>query len=53
MHLIENILMKQPWQNGFTIWNAGKQGRKFYRDLPDYLKDKVLSFCDVDTSNSS
>ena len=32
----------------FTIWNAGKQGRKFYRDLTDENRKKVACFCDVD-----
>ena len=32
----------------FTIWNAGKQGRKLYRDLSEENKRKVSCFCDVD-----
>ncbi|XP_060534634.1 UDP-GlcNAc:betaGal beta-1,3-N-acetylglucosaminyltransferase-like protein 1 [Cylas formicarius] len=32
----------------FTIWNAGKQGRKFYNSLSLENRDKVLAFCDVD-----
>ncbi|XP_076272113.1 queuosine-tRNA galactosyltransferase-like [Rhynchophorus ferrugineus] len=32
----------------FTIWNAGKQGRRFYNCLSDENRDKVVSFCDVD-----
>ncbi|KAI8492705.1 UDP-GlcNAc:betaGal beta-1,3-N-acetylglucosaminyltransferase-like protein 1 [Branchiostoma belcheri] len=32
----------------FTIWNAGKQGRRFYRDLSKENKAKVAAFCDVD-----
>ncbi|XP_078612153.1 queuosine-tRNA galactosyltransferase-like [Branchiostoma floridae x Branchiostoma japonicum] len=35
------------WSN-FTIWNAGKQGRRFYRDLSKENKSKVAAFCDVD-----
>ncbi|UJR36598.1 hypothetical protein I4U23_029318 [Adineta vaga] len=31
-----------------TIWNAGKQGRKFYRSLNDRNKQKVICFCDMD-----
>ncbi|CAF1215247.1 unnamed protein product [Adineta ricciae] len=31
-----------------TIWNAGKQGRKFYRSLNDDNKRKVIGFCDMD-----
>lgn len=32
----------------FTIWNAGKQGRKFFRDLEEENRKKVSAFCDVD-----
>ncbi|XP_068238055.1 queuosine-tRNA galactosyltransferase-like isoform X2 [Palaemon carinicauda] len=34
--------------NTFTIWNAGKQGRKFYRSLTRENQKKVSAFCDVD-----
>lgn len=32
----------------FTIWNAGKQGRRFYRSLDPENRRKVSAFCDVD-----
>ncbi|VEN35678.1 unnamed protein product [Callosobruchus maculatus] len=32
----------------FTIWNAGKQGRKLYHSLSEENKSKVIAFCDVD-----
>lgn len=32
----------------FTIWNAGKQGRKLYRCLSPTNQKKVKAFCDVD-----
>lgn len=35
------------WES-FTIWNAGKQGRKFYRSLTTENQRKVVAFCDVD-----
>uniref|UniRef100_A0A8C5D0I8 Glycosyltransferase 2-like domain-containing protein n=1 Tax=Gouania willdenowi TaxID=441366 RepID=A0A8C5D0I8_GOUWI len=35
------------WEN-FTIWNAGKQGRKLYRSLSRTNRNKVKAFCDVD-----
>ncbi|KAI9586665.1 UDP-GlcNAc:betaGal beta-1,3-N-acetylglucosaminyltransferase-like protein 1 [Glossina fuscipes] len=47
-YLIENQLQNIPWKDGFTIWNAGKQGRRFFRDLPSLEKFKVKAFCDVD-----
>jgi len=34
--------------NSFTIWNAGKQGRRFYRSLTADNRRKVVAFCDVD-----
>lgn len=42
----ENVISK--WQD-FTVWNAGKQGRKFYRELDETNRKKVAAFCDVDT----
>ena len=44
-HLQKNVLSK--WSN-FTIWNAGKQGRRFYRSLNEVNRNKVTSLCDVD-----
>ncbi|XP_071796520.1 queuosine-tRNA galactosyltransferase-like [Asterias amurensis] len=35
------------WES-FTIWNAGKQGRRFYRSLSHSSQKKVVQFCDVD-----
>lgn len=35
------------WES-FTIWNAGKQGKKFYRNLLMTNQRKVAAFCDVD-----
>ncbi|XP_041694970.1 UDP-GlcNAc:betaGal beta-1,3-N-acetylglucosaminyltransferase-like protein 1 isoform X2 [Coregonus clupeaformis] len=35
------------WES-FTIWNAGKQGRKLYRCLSPSNQKKVRAFCDVD-----
>ncbi|KAL7852172.1 hypothetical protein SRHO_G00179570 [Serrasalmus rhombeus] len=34
--------------DSFTIWNAGKQGRKLYRSLNPTNQKKVKAFCDVD-----
>ncbi|XP_028828211.1 queuosine-tRNA galactosyltransferase isoform X1 [Denticeps clupeoides] len=35
------------WES-FTIWNAGKQGRRLYRSLSSTNQKKVMAFCDVD-----
>ncbi|XP_053192169.1 UDP-GlcNAc:betaGal beta-1,3-N-acetylglucosaminyltransferase-like protein 1 [Scomber japonicus] len=43
--LQERVLSQ--WER-FTIWNAGKQGRKLYRCLSPTNQKKVKSFCDVD-----
>ncbi|PIO72835.1 hypothetical protein TELCIR_05213, partial [Teladorsagia circumcincta] len=32
----------------FTIWNAGKQGKHFFKSLPNGCKARVVGFCDVD-----
>ncbi|XP_037849716.2 queuosine-tRNA galactosyltransferase isoform X4 [Chlorocebus sabaeus] len=37
-----------PRWAGFTIWNAGKQGRRLYRSLTAASQRKVVAFCDVD-----
>lgn len=43
--LQERVLSQ--WES-FTIWNAGKQGRKLYRSLTPTNQKKVKAFCDVD-----
>lgn len=43
--LQERVLSQ--WES-FTIWNAGKQGRKLYRSLSPANQEKVKAFCDVD-----
>ncbi|OTF70854.1 UDP-GlcNAc:betaGal beta-1,3-N-acetylglucosaminyltransferase-like [Euroglyphus maynei] len=43
--LEKNVLNK--WDR-FMIWNAGKEGRRFYRSLSKENRDKVKAFCDVD-----
>lgn len=37
-----------PHWSAFTIWNAGKQGRRLYRSLTAANQRKVAAFCDVD-----
>ncbi|UXI21581.1 60S acidic ribosomal protein P0 [Sarcoptes scabiei] len=44
-HLEKNFLRK--WEK-FSIWNAGKEGRRLYRSLPEDLRAKVFQFGDVD-----
>ncbi|GFS94931.1 UDP-GlcNAc:betaGal beta-1,3-N-acetylglucosaminyltransferase-like protein 1 [Nephila pilipes] len=48
--LEERVIKNWP---KFTIWNAGKQGRKFYRSLTAENKLKVQAFCDVDVKKIS
>lgn len=43
---LEKVVLNR-WPK-FTIWNAGKQGRKFYNSLSDEHREKVVAFCDVD-----
>ncbi|CAI2310757.1 unnamed protein product [Caenorhabditis sp. 36 PRJEB53466] len=35
------------WDN-FTIWSAGKQGKRFFKSLTEEEKSKVSEFCDID-----
>jgi glycosyltransferase involved in cell wall biosynthesis len=37
----------------FTIWNAGKQGRRLFRSLAPENQAKVVAFCDVDSKKLS
>jgi hypothetical protein len=43
---LESKVLNQ-WDK-FTIWNAGKSGRRLYRALSQSNKDKVQAFCDID-----
>ena len=45
--VVDNLLDKMNYR-GWTIWNAGKQGRKFYRSLKPENRRKIVGFCDVD-----
>ncbi|KFD48956.1 hypothetical protein M513_10197 [Trichuris suis] len=44
-HFISDVL--QHWE-AFTIWNAGRQGRRFFKSLPSWCQDRVICMCDVD-----
>ncbi|KPJ13519.1 UDP-GlcNAc:betaGal beta-1,3-N-acetylglucosaminyltransferase-like protein 1 [Papilio machaon] len=46
VHRLEKIVLSQ-WKQ-FTVWNAGKSGRKFVRSLTPNSQKKVVGFCDVD-----
>jgi len=39
--------------DSFTIWNAGKEGRRFFKSLSSSNQEKVVSFCDVDAKKIS
>ncbi|RXG68768.1 UDP-GlcNAc:betaGal beta-1,3-N-acetylglucosaminyltransferase-like protein 1 [Armadillidium vulgare] len=45
---LEDLVLNK-WEK-FTIWNAGKQGRKLYRSLRKEYQKKVTCFCDVDVN---
>ena len=38
------LLPTLPWRNGFTIWSAGREGRRLYRALSPRWRDKVGAF---------
>ncbi|XP_012658279.1 UDP-GlcNAc:betaGal beta-1,3-N-acetylglucosaminyltransferase-like protein 1 [Otolemur garnettii] len=46
VHFLEEQALPR-WAT-FTIWNAGKQGRRLYRSLTAANRRKVAAFCDVD-----
>lgn len=46
MDRLQNVILSK-WGK-FIIWNAGKQGRKFYNSLTFENKQKVSAMCDVD-----
>nr|XP_004655080.2 UDP-GlcNAc:betaGal beta-1,3-N-acetylglucosaminyltransferase-like protein 1 isoform X1 [Jaculus jaculus] len=46
VHFLEERVL--PLWESFTIWNAGKQGRRLYRSLTTTSQRKVVAFCDVD-----
>jgi len=39
----------KEWNN-FSIWSAGKLGRRLFRSLSAQNQEKVLKFCDVDVA---
>ncbi|XP_036919541.1 UDP-GlcNAc:betaGal beta-1,3-N-acetylglucosaminyltransferase-like protein 1 isoform X2 [Sturnira hondurensis] len=46
VHFLEEQAL--PHWATFTIWNAGRQGRRLYRSLSARAQRKVVAFCDVD-----
>mmetsp|Transcript_3546 Transcript_3546/g.9025 ORF Transcript_3546/g.9025 Transcript_3546/m.9025 type:complete len:864 (-) Transcript_3546:182-2773(-) len=36
------------WEAGFTVWNAGRDGKQFVRALPWRWQRRCRAFCDVD-----
>lgn len=48
-HLEAHLLMRAPaWRGPFTIWNAGREGRRLFRSLSPQHRAQVAAFCDVD-----
>ena len=45
VHELETRVLHKWTQ--FTIWNAGKQGRKLFRSLSTESRSKVVAMCDV------
>lgn len=45
---LEGVLRDEPWASGFSIWGAGKEGRRLYRSLSEHARARVRAFCDVD-----
>ena len=51
MRAVQDCVLAR-WSS-FTIWSAGKQGRRFYRSLSSVNRSKVTAFCDVDVKKIS
>lgn len=47
---LEAVLATPPWCDGFSIWNAGREGKKLYRALCRRSQALVRCFADVDES---
>ena len=47
---LEAVLATPPWCDGFSIWNAGKEGKRVYRALCRKSQAAVRCFADVDVS---
>jgi glycosyltransferase involved in cell wall biosynthesis len=41
------------WSRGFVIWGAGRDGKDFFKELPNDIKTLVRSFVDVDEKKIS
>lgn len=46
MERLERVVLNN-WVK-FTIWNAGKQGKRLYNSLKESNRRKIQAFCDVD-----
>jgi len=46
-YLQRMILSQDKWKE-FTIWSAGKDGKRFYNLLREDIAKQVVAFCDVD-----
>jgi hypothetical protein len=48
--LEETVLCMPPWCQGFTIWGAGREGRRLFASLSPKSRAAVRAFCDVDAA---
>jgi glycosyltransferase involved in cell wall biosynthesis len=47
LYIERRIIMQPGWEN-FTIWGAGKDGRKFANLLSKEAAKRIVAFCDID-----
>lgn len=45
---LQRMLLSQDKWKEFTIWGAGKDGKKFLGMLQEECAEQVVAFCDVD-----
>ena len=43
----------EKWKHGFIIWGAGRDGKEFFKALPEFAKSLVKAFVDVDEKKIS
>ncbi len=45
----ERIILSRPrWRDGFSVWNAGRDGKEFYKLLSPQAQERLVQWGDVD-----
>ena len=46
--LERRVLARPPWNAGFTVWGAGRDGRALVNELQPQFRALIRAFCDID-----